>query len=91
MREVEQVPDCIVADPQWHPGVVGLAAGRLVEHYHRPAVVIGMQEGLGVRLGGQPVAALPAHRASSSVWWLHAAAGLTLEAEARLGAARRAG
>ena len=44
VAKAERLPDFIVAyDADWHPGVVGLAAGRLVDRYHRPAVVIGMQ------------------------------------------------
>ncbi len=31
-------------DPSWHPGVVGLAATRAVQRYHRPAIVIGADD-----------------------------------------------
>jgi len=31
----------------WHPGVVGIVASRLKEAAHRPAVVIGVQDGIG--------------------------------------------
>jgi single-stranded-DNA-specific exonuclease len=31
----------VLADPSWHPGVVGLVATRLVGRYMRPAIVIG--------------------------------------------------
>ncbi len=27
----------------WHPGVIGIVASRLVDRYHRPAVVIGVE------------------------------------------------
>ncbi|HET8998017.1 MAG TPA: DHHA1 domain-containing protein, partial [bacterium] len=37
----------VVADDGWHPGVVGLVAGRLAERYCRPAVAIGLAEGAG--------------------------------------------
>lgn len=33
-----------VADQSYHPGVVGLVAGRLVDYYYRPAVVVSMAE-----------------------------------------------
>lgn len=33
-------PLLIVASPQFKPGIVGLVAGKLVERYYRPAVVI---------------------------------------------------
>ena len=31
----------------WHPGVVGIVAARLKEATHRPAVVIGIEDGIG--------------------------------------------
>ncbi|MEM6332778.1 MAG: single-stranded-DNA-specific exonuclease RecJ [Planctomycetota bacterium] len=33
----------VVAGPGWHPGVVGIVASRLVDRYHRPAVVLGIE------------------------------------------------
>jgi len=35
-------PLLLAAGEDWSPGVAGLAAARLVERYHRPALVIGM-------------------------------------------------
>ncbi len=35
-------PVIVVAREDWHPGVVGIVAGRLRERYRRPAVVIGL-------------------------------------------------
>ncbi|MGI9487342.1 MAG: single-stranded-DNA-specific exonuclease RecJ [Geminicoccaceae bacterium] len=37
----------VVAGEGWSPGVVGVVASRLVERYHRPAVVIGLEGGIG--------------------------------------------
>jgi len=37
----------LAAGEGWSPGVVGLAAARLVERHHRPAVVIGLEDGIG--------------------------------------------
>ncbi|NOZ00771.1 MAG: single-stranded-DNA-specific exonuclease RecJ, partial [Deltaproteobacteria bacterium] len=37
----------VVSGEGWHPGVVGIAASRLVETYRRPAVVIGVSDGIG--------------------------------------------
>ena len=37
----------LAAGEDWSPGVVGLAASRLVERHHRPAVVIGLKDGVG--------------------------------------------
>ena len=40
-------PLLCVAGEGWSPGVVGLVAARLVERHHRPAVVIGLEDGTG--------------------------------------------
>ncbi len=33
----------VLASPGWHPGVLGIVAARLVEHFGRPAALIGTQ------------------------------------------------
>jgi len=33
--------------PGWHPGVVGIVASRIVERFHRPAVLVGAIDGVG--------------------------------------------
>lgn len=60
-RRLAEKPDigCIVAAGEgWHPGVIGIVAGRLKEKFHRPAIVIGWGEGLGplARGSGRSVA-----------------------------------
>lgn len=49
------VPVMVAAGEGWSPGVVGIVASRLVERYHRPAVVIGiegaLEDGLGTGSG----------------------------------------
>ena len=35
----------VVAGEDWHPGVIGIVAARLMERYNRPAIVISMHEG----------------------------------------------
>ena len=32
----------VIADKGWHSGVLGIVAARLVDRYHRPAIVIGL-------------------------------------------------
>ncbi|TWT12727.1 single-stranded-DNA-specific exonuclease RecJ [Reyranella sp. CPCC 100927] len=42
------VPPAIVAVGEgWHPGVIGIVASRLVERFHRPVFVIGMDGDVG--------------------------------------------
>jgi single-stranded-DNA-specific exonuclease len=44
-RDSNQEPDApviVVAGEGWHPGVVGIAAGRLRERYRKPVIVIGL-------------------------------------------------
>ncbi|MFN3448099.1 MAG: single-stranded-DNA-specific exonuclease RecJ [Roseococcus sp.] len=56
----------LVAGEGWHPGVVGIVAGRLRERFNRPACVAGVSEGLakgsgrsvpGLDLGAAVIAA----------------------------------
>lgn len=37
----------VVADKGWHQGVIGIVASRLVERYHRPALVISLAQEKG--------------------------------------------
>ncbi|HVF82636.1 MAG TPA: single-stranded-DNA-specific exonuclease RecJ [Sphingomicrobium sp.] len=38
----------VVSAPQWHPGVIGIVAGRVKERFDRPAIVIALDEkGIG--------------------------------------------
>ncbi len=79
----------VVASPGWHPGVIGIVAGRLKEKLGRPAIVIALGEaGLG-KGSGRSVAGVDlgaAVLAAKDVGLLvagggHAmAAGLTVEA-----------
>ncbi len=37
----------VVGKAGWHPGVIGIVASRLVETYHRPAIVVAIGEEIG--------------------------------------------
>lgn len=41
--ELEQERVVVLASPLWHAGVVGIAASRVVDRYHRPAVLIALE------------------------------------------------
>lgn len=46
LRQIEQEPTLldyaalVLSHPDWHPGVIGIVASRLVERYHRPVILI---------------------------------------------------
>ncbi|MCF7920032.1 MAG: single-stranded-DNA-specific exonuclease RecJ [Candidatus Cloacimonetes bacterium] len=37
----------VVSSDEWHPGVIGIVASKLVEKYYRPAVMISFKDGIG--------------------------------------------
>lgn len=78
----------VLGDEKWHLGVVGIVAARLVDRFHRPAVVIawngdGTGKGSGRSIDGFPlVDALKACSGDLTAYGGHAkAAGVTLRRE----------
>lgn len=81
----------VVAGEDWHPGVVGVVAGRLRERWRKPVVVIGLDPVNGVGKGsGRSQPGMNLGRAVQAAWEAgvllagggHAmAAGLTVEAD----------
>jgi len=48
IETLDALPAAIVAVGEgWHPGVIGIVASRLVERFHRPVFVIGMDGDIG--------------------------------------------
>lgn len=43
----QEDPVIVVAEHNWHPGVIGIVASRIVERYYRPAIVISLEDGTG--------------------------------------------
>jgi single-stranded-DNA-specific exonuclease len=41
----------VLASPEWHPGVIGICASRLLERYYKPAVLIACDEARGTGKG----------------------------------------
>lgn len=50
----------VLASPDWHPGVVGIVAARMVDRFHRPTVLIALaqREGQG---SGRSIRHFPLH------------------------------
>lgn len=42
-------PAFVLASPHWHPGVIGIVAGKLAEKHHKPVVLIALD-----KLGSKP-------------------------------------
>jgi single-stranded-DNA-specific exonuclease len=84
----ENDPALVLAERGWHPGVIGIVAGRLVEKFNRPVILVSL-DSTGVRPGSgsaRTACGLPLHealRACSSQLISHgghaAAAGLKIE------------
>ena len=43
----EQRPVMVLGREGWHPGVLGIAAARLAEEFHRPVALVSLKDGLG--------------------------------------------
>lgn len=77
----------IFADPAWHPGVVGIAATRLLKELRQPVIIMGMDNGIarGSGRSGDGIDLLEAVMECQDLlleWGGHGAAlGLTIRAE----------
>ncbi|MEC9464342.1 MAG: single-stranded-DNA-specific exonuclease RecJ [Myxococcota bacterium] len=40
-QDLSTVASLVLANPQWHPGILGLVAAKLVNRYNRPTIIIG--------------------------------------------------
>jgi len=87
-ERLREAPGFVLAGEGWHPGVVGIVASRLVEHHHRPVVVISLDGEGGARGSGRSIpgfdllGALEACAEHLEGFGGHrAAAGLNLRAE----------
>jgi single-stranded-DNA-specific exonuclease len=56
-RSDDGLPLLVAAGENWHPGVIGIVAGRLKERYGRPACVVALEGGEG-KGSGRSVAGL---------------------------------
>ncbi|HCK73105.1 MAG TPA: single-stranded-DNA-specific exonuclease RecJ, partial [Planctomycetaceae bacterium] len=86
--DAENDPALVLAGQGWHPGVIGVVAGRIAEKYHRPTVIIALDQ-VGVKPGsgsGRSAGMIDLHKAfgeCTEYLLKHgghaAAAGLTIE------------
>jgi len=44
--ELQKKKTTVLFDPQWHKGVVGIVASRLIEHYYKPTIIFTESNGL---------------------------------------------
>jgi single-stranded-DNA-specific exonuclease len=51
VSELGQRSAYVLAAEDWHPGVIGIVASRIVEHHHRPAILIALDGELGTGSG----------------------------------------
>lgn len=52
-RGQESAAALVLASEDWHPGVIGIVAGRLAEQFARPALMIALTRGCGVLAEGE--------------------------------------
>ncbi len=48
LKKEKDFDSIVIADENWHPGIVGIVAGRLVEKYKVPSVVLSIKNGKAV-------------------------------------------
>ncbi|MFI5396883.1 MAG: single-stranded-DNA-specific exonuclease RecJ [Candidatus Binatia bacterium] len=54
----------VLASPDWHPGVIGIVASRLVERFYRPTVLLAISSDTGIARGsGRSIRGLNLHEA----------------------------
>jgi single-stranded-DNA-specific exonuclease len=87
-ERLREAPGLVLAGEDWHPGVVGIVASRLVERHNRPVVVVSLDGEGGGRGSGRSIAGfdlLAGLQACAdhlvSFGGHRAAAGLSLRAE----------
>lgn len=57
----EKKSSLVFASPEWHPGVVGIVASKLVERFSRPVILISIKDGIG-KGSGRSIADFDLHQ-----------------------------
>lgn len=62
--EYHHAPAIVLASPEWHPGVIGIVAGRITETYGRPTLIIAIRgEGEPATGSGRSIPGFALHEA----------------------------
>ena len=46
-KDIDNTPCFVISSDNWHPGVIGIVASKLVEKYYRPSIMISFKDGIG--------------------------------------------
>ena len=46
-KNMDETLFIVISSDEWHPGVIGIVASKLVEKYYRPSVMISFKDGIG--------------------------------------------
>ena len=47
MGDAKEKGALVLASPEWHPGVIGIVASRVVDRFYRPTILISLKDGIG--------------------------------------------
>ncbi len=50
-KDLNRTSCIVISSDDWHPGVIGIVASKLVEKYYRPVIMISFKEGFGCGSG----------------------------------------
>ena len=65
-KNLDETPIIVVSSDDWHSGVIGIVASKLVEKYYRPAIMITFKDGIGSG-SGRSISGFDLFEALSSV------------------------
>ncbi len=65
-KDLDETSCIIVTSDDWHPGVIGIVASKLVEKYYRPTIMISFKDGIGSG-SGRSISGFDLFEALSSV------------------------
>jgi single-stranded-DNA-specific exonuclease len=65
-KDLDETVCIIVTSDDWHPGVIGIVASKLVEKYYRPTIMISFKDGVGSG-SGRSISGFDLFEALSSV------------------------